>query len=426
MGIPFKFLHAADLHLDSPFRGLSRVPPAVRERLKESTFASLRQLLLLARREKVDFVVLSGDLYDAADRSLRAQLRMQRMLTELAEEGIQTFIVHGNHDPLDGWKAKLDWPGKVHIFDYGDPEPVPAYRRDGEMAAYVYGISYPRSSVTDNLAARYRVRPGAPFHLAVLHANVDGNANHDNYSPCKLSDLTAAGFDYWALGHIHDRRVLREYPHVVYPGNIQGRSIRETGPKGAYVVSVSETGSIELSFRDTADVLWHERIVTIDGAGREEELKARLLKAVDESRSESGGRPLVLRLRIEGRGELHGRLQREETAAEWLEELREWCGSPEDSDDWVWIDSLVVRTRAPLAEAAEGDEDGFLGVLTRLGREAAASGDGARELLEAAMDASMRQPKLREWCASRSDEEREELISRATELAASLLGEAGG
>lgn len=422
MGIPFKFLHAADLHLDSPFRGLTRVPPAVRERLKESTFASFRQLLLLARREKVDFVVLSGDLYDAADRSLRAQLRMQRMLTELADEGIQTFIVHGNHDPLDGWKAKLDWPSRVHIFESGDPEPMPAYRRDGQLAAYVYGVSFPRASVTDNLAARYRVRPGAPFHLAVLHANVDGNANHDNYAPCKLSDLAAAGFDYWALGHIHDRRVLHEYPHVVYPGNIQGRSVRETGPKGAYLVGVSETGRIDLAFRDTADVLWLERALSIDGAGREEELKSRFLRAIDEAKAESAGRPLVLRLRIEGRGVLHARLQREETVAEWLEELREWCGAPEERDDWVWIDSLAVRTKAPPSDAEE-DENGFLGVLNRIGREAAGDPERSRQLLEEAMEAALRQPKLREWCAARTAEEREDLIGRALELAAGLLGE---
>lgn len=423
MGVPFTFLHAADLHLDSPFRGLTRVPPVVRERLKESTFASCRRLIQLAKSEKVDFVVLAGDLYDAADRSLRAQLRMQRMLGELAEDGIRSFIVHGNHDPLDGWKAKLDWPDAVHVFGADAAEPVPAYRRDGELAAYVHGISYPRSSVTDNLAARYRPREGGAFQLAVLHANVDGNGNHDNYAPVKLAELAASGFHYWALGHIHDRRVLREYPHVVYPGNIQGRSIRETGPKGAYLVRVSETGEIDLSFRDTADVLWLERSVSIEGAEREQELRTRLAGAAEDARAASGGRPAVLRLRLEGRGPLHDRLQREETAAEWLEELREWCGAPEDREDWLWIDSLAVRTGAPHAAAAEEDDSGFLGMLSRLGREAAASPELSRLLLEEALAEARSQPKLREWAAARGDGEREELIARALELAAGLLGE---
>jgi len=421
VGVPFAFLHAADLHLDSPFRGLTQVPPAVRERLKESTFASFRRLALLARREKVDFVVLAGDLYDAADRSLRAQLRMQQTLTELAEDGIRTFVVHGNHDPENGWQAKLEWPEKVHFFGSGDVEAVPAYRRDGELAAYVYGISYPEAKVTDNLAARYRVRPGASFHLAVLHANVDGNAGHDDYAPCKLAELASGDFQYWALGHIHDRRVLHEYPHVVYPGNIQGRSVRETGPKGAYVVRVDEAGRIEMAFRDTADVLWSEKTVSIEGAEREQDLKTRLIEAVERARDEADRRPVVLRLRVEGRGALHDRLQRETAAAEWLEELREWCGSPEERDDWVWADSLVVRTRAPASDAGREDEDGFLGVLARTGRVTAADPERSRELLDGALEQVRRHPKLREWSDARSAEEREELIGRAVELAAWLL-----
>ncbi|WP_035157775.1 metallophosphoesterase family protein [Cohnella thermotolerans] len=426
MGVPFTFLHATDLHLDSPFRGLTRVPPAVRERLRESTFASFRRLMELVRREKIDFVVLAGDLYDAADRSLRAQLRMQRTLTELAEDGVQVFVVHGNHDPENGWKAKLDWPRTVRVFGSRDVESFPAYRRDGELAAYVYGISYPQSNVTDNLAARYRVRPGAPFHLAVLHANVDGNPGHDDYAPCRLAELRAAGFHYWALGHVHDRRVLHEYPHVVYPGNIQGRSMRETGGKGAYVVRVSETGRIEMEFRDTADVLWLEKTASIEGMEREQELKNLLVRLAEEARAEAAGRPVVLRIRVEGRGVLHERLQRDTAAAEWLEELREWCGSPDEADDWVWADSLLVRTGALTPGTDEEDENGFLGVLSRIGREAAGDPDGSRRLLDDALGQALRHAKLREWSAARTGPEREELIGRALELAALLLRDKEG
>ncbi|RIE00640.1 metallophosphoesterase family protein [Cohnella faecalis] len=230
-GVSFTFIHAADLHLDSPFRGLDRADGAVRDRLRESTFAALRRLTALAKREKADFVVLAGDLYDASDRSLKAQLRLQRELEELTREGIGIFVVHGNHDPESGRQAKLALPEGVHVFGSDEVECFPAFRRDGRLAAHVYGISYPTPSVSDNLALRFRKREGAPFHLALLHGNVDGQPGHDNYAPCKLSELTAAGFDYWALGHVHDRRTVHEYPHVVYPGNLQGRSIRETGRK---------------------------------------------------------------------------------------------------------------------------------------------------------------------------------------------------
>ncbi|MBW5445119.1 DNA repair exonuclease [Cohnella sp. CFH 77786] len=421
MGVPFTFVHAADLHLDSPFKGLAKVPDAVRNRLRESTFGSFRRLVETAICEGADFVVLAGDLYDMADRSLRAQLRLQRMLSELAGEGIGVFVVHGNHDPESGRQARLDWPPGVRVFESGEAGCAEAYRRDGRLAAYVYGISYPTPAVTDNLALRFSKREGAPFHLALLHGNVDGNPGHDNYAPCRLTELVGAGFDYWALGHVHDRRVLHEYPHVVYPGNIQGRSIRETGPKGAYVVRVSEAGEVSLSFRDTAEVLWMETTVSIEGIGREQQLKERLLQAAEEARAGSSGRPVILRLRFAGRGALHETLLEASVADEWLEELREWLGSPEERDDWVWPESIAVHTAGAVDLAALSGEDGFLGELVRRGLRAEADPAVARMLEEEALVALRRLPRIREWLASRSDAERAAVVRRATELAVSML-----
>jgi DNA repair exonuclease SbcCD nuclease subunit len=422
MGVPFVFIHAADLHLDSPFKGLSRAPQAVRHRLRESTFASFRRIADIAVREKADFVVLAGDLYDAADRSLRAQLRLQRILTELSTEaGIRVFAVHGNHDPESGRQARLEWPPGVHVFGSADVECVEARRRDGVLVAHVYGISYPSAAVTDNLALRFERKEGAPFHLALLHGNVDGNPFHDNYAPCKLSDLLHAGFDYWALGHVHDRRVLHTYPHVVYPGNIQGRSMRETGPKGVYVVRVSEAGEISLSFRDTADVLWMETAVSIEGADREQQLKERLLQAVEEVRSAAGGRPVVLRMRIEGRGALHQALLRDDWTDEWLEELRDWLGTPDGQDNWVWPESIMVRTAAAADWSQSAEEDGFVGELVRRGMRLSDSPDECGAWVDDALDLLRRQSRLRAWLASCSGEQRQELTRRALALAVSLL-----
>ncbi|WP_276352688.1 metallophosphoesterase family protein [Cohnella caldifontis] len=421
MKVPFTFVHAADLHLDSPFKGLARVPETVRERLRESTFASFRNVLQAARNEKADFVVLAGDLYDTADRSLRAQLRLQRMFSELGEEGIGVFVVHGNHDPESGAQARLDWPANVHAFGSAAVEHKPAYRRDGRLAAYIYGISFPTPAVSDNLAARFVRKEGAPFHLALLHANVDGDPAHDNYAPCRLQELVSAGFDYWALGHVHDRRLLHEYPHVAYPGNIQGRSIRETGPKGASVVRVSETGEIRIDFRDTADVLWRETAVTIEGAEREQQLKERLLQAAEEARAEARGRPVVLRLRLEGRGSLHDALIRDSMAEEWLEELREWIGSPDDRDDWVWAESISVRTSSASDPARYADEDGFLGELVRRGLRASEHPEKSQALIREALDTLRKQPQIRAWADAMGEAERSELIRRAMETAAALL-----
>ncbi|MFC4600015.1 metallophosphoesterase family protein [Cohnella hongkongensis] len=421
VGVPFTFIHAADLHLDSPFKGLSKAPSAVRDRLRESTFAALSRLCELVARERADFVVLAGDLFDAADRSLRAQLRLQRALGEMTGQGAQVFIAHGNHDHEGGKQAQLDWPDGVFVFGSSKVECRTALTRGGEPAAHVYGISYPARAVGDNLALRFEKREGEPFHIAVLHANVDGDPAHDNYAPCRLEELTSSGFDYWALGHVHDRRVLREYPHVVYPGNPQGRSVRETGGKGAYAVSVSGSGAVELRFRDLADVVWQEIVVPIDGLEREQQLHEAMLAALERVRRSSSGRATVARLRLEGRGALHERLLRNGAADEWLEALRECLTPPEETDDWIWPESLLVRSAGELRLERLAEEDGFLGELIRRGRRAADSPEAAKALLDEALSSLRKQPRIREWLDGRTREEREQWLLQAMELSASLL-----
>lgn len=410
--------------MDSPFKSLAKAPEAVRERLRDATFAALRRLAEAAKREKADFIVLSGDLYDAADRSLRAQLRLQRALTELTEHGIEVFAVHGNHDPESGRQAKLDPPPGLFVFGSDEVKCLPAHTRGGEVAAHVYGISYPNAAVTDNLAARFEKKEGASYHIAVLHANVDGDPAHDNYAPCRLEELVFSGFDYWALGHVHQRRVLHEYPHVVYPGNLQGRSIRETDGKGAYVVKVSASGEVAMNFLDLADVLWQEASVSIEGIEREQELKGRLLHAIEELRGSSSGRPVVARLRLEGRGALHERLLVPSVAEEWLAEIRDWIGIPDDATgDWLWPETIAVRTSSALRLEAGAEEEGFVGELLRIGIEAAGDEERSSELFKQSLDSLRKQPNLRGWIDSRSHAERAEWIRQAMELSASLLRE---
>jgi len=421
LGVPFSFIHAADLHLDSPFKGLAKAPEAVQARLRESTFAALRNLCGLVGREKADFVVIAGDLFDAADRSLRAQLKLERALMEMTEQGAQVFVVHGNHDPENGRRARLEWPRGVRVFGTSQVECYPAHVRGGEIAAHVYGISYSTPAVTDNLALRFKKKEGAPFHIALLHANVDGDPAHDNYAPCKLDELSAAGFDYWALGHVHDRRTLREYPHVVYPGNLQGRSVRETGGKGVYAVTVSEAGEVDMRFHDLADVLWQEITVSIDGIEREQELRDSMLEALEEARRQSGGRPVLARIRLEGRGAMHERLFDAGLAEEWLEELRECLEPPDSTEDWIWPESIAVRTKGSLNLEQAVEEDGFLGELLRRGMSAAQLPESSMALLDEAAESLRRQPKIREWLDSRSHEERALWIRQAMELSVALL-----
>lgn len=389
---PFRFIHAADLHLDSPFAGLSGVPEAVRRLLRGSTFAALDNLIELAVMAKADFVLIAGDVYDSADRSLRAQLRFHKAMQRLAENGISAFVVHGNHDPLDGREAKLEWPVGTHVFKAGEVERVRVHLGERGHIADILGISYPTPAVRDNYAVRFGEcvveqaegrfgglsgmrADNAPYRIGLLHANVDGSPGHEDYAPCTLRELAGQGMDYWALGHVHTRRVLSEGPWVVYPGNIQGRSMRETEAKGCYLAEVDEAGGTRLTFHALDAVRWQVRQVSIADMSTEQELKEALEAAVEEARTAAGGRPSVLRIVVAGRGALHSRLQGG-AARELAEELRraelERWQLEEDSmaegaaAPLVWLERLTLDTGAAADLEALSRSEAFLGEVLRL------------------------------------------------------------
>jgi exonuclease SbcD len=422
MAVPFRFIHAADLHLDSPYGGFAKAPEHVRERLADSTFAALRRLTDAAIREQADFIVLSGDLFDAADRSLKAQLQLAREWERLGAHGIHVYAIHGNHDPLNGARAELQLPGHVHIFDAAGVAHRPAFRRSGELAAFVYGVSYGTRAVTENLAAGYRAADGAPFHIAMLHGNVGGDAAHDPYAPCALEELTAGdkGINYWALGHIHGRRVLHEYPHVVYSGNLQGRNPRETGAKGAYVVDVSASGDVKLAFLALDDVRWHEQTVGIDGIQTEQELLQALVEAAEQTVAEASGRPVMLRFHLAGRGALHEKLAERITIGTLLEQLQEEL-SYKAEDAWVHVYELAARTGAAFDWAELAGEDSFAGELYRLSERLADDEELWREFARAAVAPLASHARASRYVGAKLDELPERWLQQGRELALQLV-----
>ncbi|MCL6634993.1 MAG: DNA repair exonuclease [Peptococcaceae bacterium] len=259
----FCFVHAADLHLDSQFkgfgeviRGVGRIPEGVLRRLRNSTFEAFERILDLCIERKADFLLLAGDVYDAADRSLRAQIRFRDGLARLADAGIPAFVVHGNHDHCSGWRAGLEYPETVHVFSHREVEARPLIRKGREIAR-IYGISYPGPVVLEDYASRFVRDGGAPFAIALLHCNVGGMPGHENYAPCQLNTLFNRGFDYWALGHVHNRTVLNPAaPCVAYPGCPQGRHPREGGERGCFIVNVSGNGELSLEFVPVGTVRW--------------------------------------------------------------------------------------------------------------------------------------------------------------------------
>ena len=285
-----RFVHAADLHLDSPFVGIKAAAPEnVASALRDATFSAYENIIDLCIEEQVDALLVAGDVYDSADRSLRAQLRFVDGLRRLDEAGIRSFICHGNHDPLDGWEARLNYPGSCTRF-LNDAQAVPIFEEDPRRSV-VHGISYATGDVAENLVPRLGRGDPETFSIGLLHASVVSDSAHENYAPCSLDDLERSGIDYWALGHVHTRQVLSERsPTVVYPGNPQGRHPNERGARGVYLVEVDDTGGVRLDFKAVDVVRWGQADLDVSGTDTVPDLIEALHQCIQGALAESDGR----------------------------------------------------------------------------------------------------------------------------------------
>ncbi|OCT12120.1 hypothetical protein A8709_30165 [Paenibacillus pectinilyticus] len=418
-----RFIHAADLHLDSPFKGMSALPERVRERVRESTFEALKELVALAIEEQVDFVLVSGDVYDVSDRSLRAQIRFQRAMEHLASNDIPAYLIHGNHDPEDGRAAKLVWPADVHFFASDDVQTYQIVKQDRGLIAEIHGISYRSSAVTENLALKFKRGEAHVCQIGLLHTNVDGDPHHDNYAPCSKQDLLDAGMHYWALGHVHTRTIVNEHPAIVYPGNLQGRSIRETGPRGCYLVEMDEFGRSELTFQALDTVRWFQEKLSVSGIQTEQELKDRIGELLDRLRQEAQGRDGIVRIVLEGRSDIHQRLRKGRALQELIDELRE---EEVDRGCFVWIESIEDRTASELDLTVVRQEKSYLGDLLRYGAELMNDEQLLSSFAGEALAALQGLPQHAGNPAAATPEQLREWLRAAETLAADLLTADGG
>lgn len=337
------FLHVADIHLDAPFQGIAADDERVGRALAEATYAAWRRVVDLAIERAVDFVVIAGDAYNAADRSLRAQLRFREQVMRLDAAGIGTFMVHGNHDPAGGWSAGLALPESVRVFVPGRVERFEAVR-DGEFVCGVYGRSFGKAAETGSFAPGYERDDADTVAVAVMHANVGGDPDYDAYAPCTVEDLGRQRMDYWALGHVHRHEVLSRDPWAVYAGSSQGLNPKETGSHGCCVVEISRAGAVTMRHEDLAAVEWAS--VTADAATANDlDAVERLVTDACESMRAEAGRPVVARVRLAGRTAAHLDLARGGSLAQLLESLRAEQAS---RDPWVWLDRLDDATAAPI------------------------------------------------------------------------------
>ncbi len=385
MGMPkIRFVHAADLHLDSPFLGIrSEAPELVTQTLHRATFSAYEDIVRLCIREQVDALLIAGDVYDGADRSLRAQLKFVAGLDQLDAAGIRSFVCHGNHDPLDGWEAKLALPTGCVRFG-SELTAAPLFPHEPERAV-VYGISFPQREVRRDLSPLFREASLCRgLNIGLLHANVGGNPNHDSYAPCSVDDLAAIDIDYWALGHIHTQNVLRQRnPAIVYPGTPQGRHPNELGMHGVYLVELDQDGSVQLEFRPVDILRWDTREVDITGLDSEHQV----LDAIDELASVAiegaAGRSVVLRLWVAGRGPMHRFLSQPENVSAILEQLNE---KYVNAEPWLWCERLETNTASSVDRNQVARQEDFAGDLVRLASEVQASPSDLAELREMLRD----------------------------------------
>lgn len=407
---PFRFIHTADLHLDSPFKGLSEIAPALQPILRDATFQAFENIIHLCIKQEVTFLVIAGDIHDSADRSLRSLVRLRHAFERLAEQHITVFMCHGNHDPLSGWGAKFSWPSNVTVFGAQEVEARPVLRQ-GQEIARISGMSYPTERVMDNLAKAFKKPPGAPWSMGVLHTNVGQDPNHRNYAPCQLADLIKAGMNYWALGHVHTHMVLHERdPLVVYPGNPQGRHAREQGARGCYLVEVEETGHERYEFIPVDIVRWYEQPLSIEGLRDFEELLGRFEQRVLDVRRLSEGRGAIVRWRLEGRGPLHRELAKMGRMEDLLATVREKWGA---GSHFVWSETLVDLTSRDIDLEVLRQEENLLGDFLRL---ADTKDEGMMQEIRQALGPLFDDPRSHRYLHAPSDGQLREWMKAAERL----------
>jgi len=338
-----KFIHTADLHLDTPFKGLSLWNDDLASKLKEATFNSFRKIIDLCIQEKADFMIIAGDIFDSENKSLAAQLKFVDELKRLSNKGIPVYFVCGNHDPLSSWLESIQMPGNTFRFDSAEVENY-IFQKNDKPLVDIYGISFQNKVVNENLALKYNLtNDQSLISIAILHGTTGAPGSHENYAPFKVEDVTGKGFDYWALGHIHKRQIIRDrYPVIVYPGNPQGRDFGETGAKGCYMVEIAKNKTPEIRFIPTQLIRFEDVRIDLTGEEKIDRLSGRIEEVISSLEDYEENTSCILRISFYGRTPLHSLLNKQEEVEQLVHYFNE---GQLNQMNYIWIDSIRVKTR---------------------------------------------------------------------------------
>lgn len=346
----FSFLHAADLHLDSPMRGLDQDAPV--EQIRRATRDALVNMADFAIKREVDFVLLAGDLYDGDWKDWRTGQFLVQQLGRLLREGIEIVAISGNHDAAKVLSLRVPVPGLMAT-------DKPGTRLLKRAPVAVHGQGFEVAATTANLALNYPDRVDGLFNIGLLHTAC-GSSAHANYAPCGIDDLVRKNYDYWALGHVHTRVELLRDPWIVFPGNLQGRHINEEGPRGATLVTVSD-GKVLSVEHHALDVLrWRRLPIDATGAVTRDEVLDRARLLLDGAVLDAEERLLVVRVMVSGDCTAHAELVASPT--ETLQQMRAVAAEVAEVDK-LWIESVAIDTRPAVDLAALRGQPGLVGAL---------------------------------------------------------------
>lgn len=351
----FRFIHAADIHLDSPLRGLEKYEGAPVEELRTATRRAFDRLVNLAIKEDYDFVILAGDLYDGDWKDYSTGLFFSRCMHRLADADIPVFLLEGNHDAASQISRTLPLPENVRKFNTTKTEShlLP------ELGVALHGQGFQQRAVYDDLSAGYPPPVSGEFNIGVLHTSLDGKPGHAPYAPCTVSGLKARGYQYWALGHVHKREVVSEAPWIVYPGNIQGRHIKETGAKGCTLVEVLGGDVVSVEHRALDEMRWHSLTVDLNNATSQDEVRHRLDLSLRDFLEVLDDGLAAVRIILKGATSMHAELnaQREQ----WDAEIRGFATGI--GRERLWIEKIKLNKTALAVEGSVGEEKGHTVLL---------------------------------------------------------------
>lgn len=353
---PFRFVHTADLHLDSPLKSLASRDPALADAVATASRTALARTVDLCLDEAVDALLIAGDLYDSTQRSMHTAAALTREMRRLHEADVPVCLIQGNHDAGSQITRELALPPNVLTFTgRGGTHLI------GGSRAAVHGVSFARPKVPESLLPKFPGPVPDCWNVGLLHTSLAGAEGHDDYAPCALEELVNFGYDYWALGHVHKRRVHRaDAPAVVMPGNPQGRDMGEDGARGVTLVTLADGAPARLEEHVVGPARFERLALTLDGAETWQSLLGRLDDALVERRGAIDVEHLIVRVELRGRSTLAPRLARDrDLVALLLQETADGLGG-------TWIEKVTSEVRMP--GAGGGDADDALGpVLHRLG-----------------------------------------------------------